>query len=168
MSFLLSFWAYEVLKNMLPMVAKSSTLYFIRFSRRATSDVPTSGIVIARSYDVVTEGNTLVQSSVNYFHMIQWTRQKRRPYICLAILIMVDIVGVVFCYLLAMTTITLTNPIKALSWKFENERDLYQYLVDHVIDIDIREHDISEFDPATQQLISSIADKPMTSFINIA
>jgi hypothetical protein len=67
-----------------------------------------------------------------------------------------------------MTTITLTNPIKALSGKFENEWDLYQYLVDRVIDIDIRKHDISEFDPATQQLINSISNRPISSFINIA
>jgi hypothetical protein len=66
-----------------------------------------------------------------------------------------------------MTTITITNPTKTLTGRFDNERDLYQYLVDRIIDIDVREHEMSEFDASTQQLITSIADRPTSSFVNI-
>jgi hypothetical protein len=66
-----------------------------------------------------------------------------------------------------MSTVTIANPSQMISGTFNTERDLYQYLVDNVIDLDVREHDISEFDQATQQLISSIADRSISSFTNI-
>lgn len=66
-----------------------------------------------------------------------------------------------------MTTLTIKNPSNIVSREFDTERDLYQYLVDSVIDLDIREHDISEFDQKTQERINLITLRPMNSFINI-
>lgn len=51
--------------------------------------------------------------------------------------------------------------------RFETFFDLYLYLIDNVIDLDVREHDREEFSARTQQKIWTIQSRPFSSFINL-